>query len=62
MRKLDAGLDVSLEMTSICVADTEGRLAFEGKALLEPQAIREALAGIDGVSARVSFEADPLSP
>lgn len=62
MRKLYAGLDVSLEMTSICVVDGEGTLVFEGKALSEPQAIREALAGIDGTFERVGFEAGPLSP
>jgi transposase len=62
MRKLYAGLDVSLEMTSICVADAEGGLVFEGKTRAEPQAIRDALAGIDGVFERVGFEAGPLSP
>ena len=62
MRKLYAGLDVSLEMTSICVVNAEGGLVFEGKALSDPQAIPETLAGIDGVFERVGFEAGPLSP
>jgi transposase len=38
MRKLYAGLDVSLEMKSVCVVDGEGALIFEGKALSEPEA------------------------
>ena len=34
-----AGLDVSLEMTSICVVALDGKVLREGKALSEPEAI-----------------------
>ena len=40
---LYAGLDVSLELTSICVVDEEGRMVLEAKAASEPDAIADAL-------------------
>lgn len=36
MVALYAGLDVSLELTSICVVDEEGRMVLEVKAASEP--------------------------
>ncbi|MEM8547946.1 MAG: transposase [Pseudomonadota bacterium] len=61
MRKLYAALDVSLEMTSICVVDEHGVLVLEEKAASEPEAILEILGGGDGAYERVGFEAGPLS-
>ncbi len=61
MTKLYAGLDVSLEMTSVCVVDEDGGLAFEAKVLSNPDAIGAALAGCGGAFARVGLEAGPLS-
>lgn len=61
MTKLYAGLDVSLEMTSVCVVDEDGALVFEAKVLSEPDAIGAVLAGCGGAFARVGLEAGPLS-
>ncbi|EAQ10905.1 transposase [Rhodobacterales bacterium HTCC2654] len=60
-RVLYVGLDVSLEMTSICVVDAEGGMILETKAVSDPADIGEVLAGIDGTFERVGFEAGPLS-
>lgn len=60
-RVLYVGLDVSLEMTSICVVDAEGGMILETKAVSDPVDIGEVLAGIDGTFERVGFEAGPLS-
>ena len=62
MRKLHAGLDVSLEMTSVCVVDENGATVLEAKVLSDPEAIAEALHGADGAFERVGLEAGPLSP
>jgi transposase len=62
MTKPYAGLDVSLEMTSICVVDEAGVSLLEAKALSEPEAIHEVLATCDGAFVRVGLEAGPLSP
>lgn len=61
MTKLYAGLDVSLEMTSVCVVDEDGALVFEAKVLSEPDAIGAVLGGCEGEFARVGLEAGPLS-
>ncbi|MEM6439282.1 MAG: IS110 family transposase [Pseudomonadota bacterium] len=61
MRKLHAGLDVSLEMTSVCVVDENGATVLETKALSDPAAIAEALQGVDGAFERVGLEAGPPS-
>ncbi|WP_090115367.1 IS110 family transposase [Limimaricola pyoseonensis] len=55
------GLDVSIEMTSICVVDAEGGIILETKAVSDPADIGEVLAGIGGTFERVGFEAGPLS-
>ncbi|MEM8742960.1 MAG: IS110 family transposase, partial [Pseudomonadota bacterium] len=56
-----AGLDVSLETTSICVLDAGGGLILEAKAVSDPADIGDVLAGIDGTFERVGFEAGALS-
>lgn len=61
MKTLYAGLDVSLELTSICVVDADGEIMIEMNATSEPDAIHKALASIEGVYQRVGFEAGPLS-
>ena len=61
MSKLYAGLDVSLELTSVCVVDVEGRIAAEAKVPSDPAAISAALLALDGSFERVGLEAGPLS-
>lgn len=61
MVALYAGLDVSLELTSICVVDEEGRMLLETKAASEPDAISRELHAIAGDYVRVGLEAGPLS-
>lgn len=60
-RVLYAGLDVSLEMTSICIVDAEGGMILEAKAVSDPADTGEVLTGIEGTFERVGFEAEPLS-
>lgn len=58
--KYFAGLDVSLEETSLCVVDETGKIVREGCVASEPSAIVEWLAGYR--LERVGLEAGPLSP
>ena len=61
MSLLYAGLDVSLELTSICVVDADGCIVCEKKVLSEPEAITVCLLGLPGPFERVGLEAGPLS-
>ena len=40
------GLDVSLEETSICILDDDGRIIWEGSVPSEPEAIRDAISAV----------------
>jgi transposase len=56
-----AGIDVSLECSSVCVVDTNGKIVCEGKVASEPAALI-AWFGSRGLSlARIGLEAGPLS-
>jgi len=60
--KYYAGLDVSLEKTSLCIVDGEGKIMAERKVASEPRAIAEALRAVGLALERVGLEAGPLSP
>lgn len=61
MVALHAGLDVSLEPTSICIVDEEGHMVLEAKVAREPDVVARELSGVDGDYVRVGLEAGPLS-
>ena len=58
----DAGLDVSLEQTSICVVDEAGAVVLERRVATEPAAIAAALAALPEPPARVLLETGGLTP
>lgn len=59
--KYFAGLDVSLEETTICVVDETGRIVNETRAASEPDALVVALHGIGLTFERVGLEACSLT-
>jgi len=61
MTDLYAGLDVSLELTNICVVDGDGCLVHESRVGSDPQTITAALKRTGEGFVRVGFEAGPLS-
>lgn len=61
MTKLYAGLDVSLEKTSVCVVDEQGRIRHKIRVGSDPEAIAPVLLAIEGEYERVGLEAGPLS-
>jgi len=54
-----AGIDVSLEASSVCVVDGSGKIVREGKVASEPAALIAWFAGLE--LARIGLEAGPLS-
>jgi transposase len=59
--KLYAGLDVSLEETSICIVDGDGKVVRETKVASQPAALCAALADQTDHLVRIGIEAGPLS-
>jgi transposase len=56
-----AGIDVSLESSSICVVDATGRIVREAKVTSEPEALTAWCKGLGFDTARIGLEAGPLS-
>ncbi len=56
-----AGLDVSLEWTSVCVVDVDGGIVREAKVASEPAALAAFFTGLDFGVKRICLEAGPLS-
>src|SRR5258708_2544073 len=57
-----AGIDVSLEASSVCVVDAAGDIIREGKVATTPAALARFLTGSGVAFARIGFEAGPLAP
>jgi transposase len=55
------GIDVSLDLSSVCVLDAAGRVMREAKVASEPEALVAFLRGLELPVARVGLEAGPLS-
>jgi transposase len=56
-----AGIDVSLELSSLCVVDATGRIVREAKVASEPEVLIAWFRGLGLEVARVGLEAGPLS-
>ena len=56
-----AGIDVSLERSSVCVVDATGRIVREAKVASEPEALVGLRRQLGLPLARVGLEAGPLS-
>src|ERR1700712_3548221 len=55
------GIDVSLELSSLCVLDAAGQIVREAKVASEPEALIGFLTGLALPLARIGLEAGPLS-
>jgi transposase len=56
-----AGIDVSLEQSSICVVDTTGKILREAKVASEPEALVRFFRHVGVALTRIGLEAGPLS-
>ena len=56
-----AGIDVSLECSSVCIVDASGKIVREGKVASEPDALIGWLGSLGYELSRIGLEAGPLS-
>ena len=56
-----AGIDVSLELSSVCVVDAQGKIVREAKVASEPEALLAFFASLGFAVKRIGLEAGPLS-
>src|SRR6202008_3656234 len=56
-----AGIDVSLELSSVCVVDAQGKIVKEAKAASEPEALVAFFRSLGLAVKRIGLEAGPLS-
>ena len=56
-----AGIDVSLECSSVCVVDANGKIVREGKVASDPQAMIDYFSSLGLALSRIGLEAGPLS-
>ena len=56
-----AGIDVSLEQSSVCIVDGSGKIVREGKVASEPVALIEYFGSLGVTVSRIGLEAGPLS-
>src|SRR5258705_4080985 len=56
-----AGIDVSLEYSSVCVVDASGKVVRETKVVSEPEALIGWFGSLGLELARIGLEAGPLS-
>jgi transposase len=56
-----AGIDVSLELSSVCVVDAQGVIVREAKVASDPEALVGWFKGLDFAVKRIGLEAGPLS-
>jgi transposase len=56
-----AGIDVSLECSSVCVVDASGKIIREAKVASEPQALIDGFRALRFGLVRIGLEAGPLS-
>src|SRR5207237_3201021 len=57
-----AGIDVSLEYSSVCVVDASGKVVREAKVVSEPEALIGWFGSLGFAPARIGLGAGPLSP
>ena len=56
-----AGIDVSLELSSVCIVDAQGKIVREAKVASEPEALVAFFASLGFAVKRIGLEAGPLS-
>src|SRR5580692_10751752 len=56
-----AGIDVSLELSSVCVVDAQGKIVRETRVASDPKALVAFFASLGFAVKRIGLEAGPLS-